>query len=160
MWLKFLQMNQIEIQTLPITSNANCRRDSLYSKEVSIRDLEFVDSKNVGEYLLQGKCELKNSLVYVTVNGYKTNKNPKCDRGKWKITLNLSSVSTEKNNIIFHITHNKETICKQVRVAFLGPKDYIPISYREDYYESGFYVMKYEAKLDAQGPSSKALSKT
>ena len=42
-----------------ITSNANCRRDSLYSKEVSIRDLEFVDSKNVGEYLLQGKCELK-----------------------------------------------------------------------------------------------------
>lgn len=142
-------------------SQTRCNRRDTYSEEVSIRNLEFIGSNNVGEYELEGRCEVNNALVYVTVNGYKIESNPKCDRGRWKVTIDLSSVASEVESIVFQLTHNEESLCKEVRVSFLGPgeNEYIPISYREDYYESGFYVMKYEAKIDSRGPNAKAESK-
>ncbi len=140
------------------SSRTSCGRRDSYSDEVSITDLEFIDSNNVGEYKLKGRCEQRNELVYVTVNGYKTSSIPKCDKKRWEITLDLTSVAHEGDAVTFQITHNKRKLCKEVRVAFLGPKNYIPISPLEDYYESGFYVMKYEAKVNERGRSAKALS--
>ena len=135
-----------------------CRKKEAHSEEVSVRDPDLIDSDNVGEYTLRGKCENTRLLVYITANGYKTNKNPKCDKNRWEITLDLTPLTSDNDEIVFHITHNEETICEEVGVAFLGPKNYIPISPREDYYEFGFYIMKYEAKLEGKGPNAKAIT--
>lgn len=140
-------------------SQTRCRKGDIYSEEVSLRNLDFVDSTNVGEYPLQGECEVDDALVYVTVNGYGISRNPKCDNGRWKVDMDLTSIATEEENVVFHITHNKESICKEVRVAFLGPRNYIPVPPLEDFYKSGFYVMKYEAKIDGRGASTAAISK-
>ena len=139
--------------------SSECRRDSSYSEEVSVTELRFVDSNNVGDYLLQGRCEETNELVYVTVNGHETRPSPKCSRGRWKMELNLTNVVTEGPSMVFKIEHNGDSICHEVRVAFLGPEDYIPVPPLEDYYEDGFYVMKYEAKVvDRGGSSARAIS--
>lgn len=140
-------------------SKAKCSQRDSYSEGISFRNLEFVDSGNVGEYELEGSCEERNELVYVSVNGYEAEKNPQCDKGRWKVTLDLSTVASGNDFIVFHITHNRESLCKEVRVAFLGPINYIPISSREDHYESSFYVMKYEAKVeDLESPNARAIS--
>lgn len=139
-------------------SRAPCDRRDSFSEEISLRELKFVNSNNVGEYLLQGKCTQEDDLIYVTVNGYRTSANPKCDRKRWEITLDLTSVAREDDVVVFELTHNRERICKEVRVAFLGPKNYIPIPPLEDYYDSGFYVMKYEAKLEGKRPHISAVS--
>ena len=135
-----------------------CKKNKSGSEEVSVRELDFVDTHNVGEYTLKGKCENTDRLVYITANGYKTNKNPKCNKRRWEITLDLTPLSTENDKIVFHIAHNDETICEEVAVTFQGPKNYIPISPRDDYYENGFYVMKYEAKMEGRGYGAKAVS--
>ena len=141
-------------------SKSKCSQRDSYSEEISIRnkDLDFVDSGNAGEYELEGNCETRNALVYVRVNGYPTTKNPKCDKGRWKVTLNLSTVASREDSIVFYLTHNKEDLCKEVRVAFLGPANYIPITSSEGRYESSFYVMKYEAKIDGEGSNARAKS--
>ena len=139
-------------------SRTECSQQEAHSDELSIKDLEFIDSNNVGEFLLQGRCETKNELIHIMVNGYKTSGNPKCDKGRWKVTLDLTPVATEDSTVIFHLSHNQARLCKEVKIAFLGPKNYIPISPVEDHYESGFYVMKYEARIEGQGSSAKAVS--
>lgn len=140
-------------------SEASCKRSEKHSEEVTVRELDFVDTGNVGEYTIRGTCEEENLPVYVTVNGYKTSKNPICDRRKWATTLNLTPLSFEFDEMSFHITHNRETICKEVGVLFQGPKNYIPIPPREDYYESSFFVMKYEAKIEGlRSSNAKAVS--
>ncbi len=139
--------------------SGSCPSNKLSSKEISLKDLEFVDSENVGEYLLQGRCSTKKHLVYVTVNGRKTTANPKCDKGRWKVTLNLTTIVHEEEYMIFLIEHNREEICKKVRVSFIGPKNYVPIPPVDDNYESSFYVMKYEAKVEEkEGALAKAIS--
>jgi len=135
-----------------------CNGRNTRSDEVTITDLEFIDSNNVGEYLLEGRCKEEDELVKVTVNGYPTEKTPKCDRRRWKITLDLTYVATEGDTVTFQVTHNRKRLCQEARVAFLGPKNYIPIPALDDYYESSFYVMKYEAKLVGEGTASKAIS--
>ena len=139
-------------------SRTECSQEEAYSDELSIENLKFVDSNNVGKFLLQGRCKAKNELIYVTVNGYKTSNNPKCDKSRWKVTLDLTPVATEESSVIFHLSHNQDSLCKKVRVSFLGPRNYIPISSVDDHYESSFYVMKYEAKVEGQGSSAKAVS--
>ena len=141
-------------------SRTHCSQRDSYSEEISLRELKFVDSNNVGEYLLKGTCELNNDLVYVTVNGYKTSSNPKCDKGRWEVMLDLTSVANEEDTVTFEITHNRDSICHEVSVAFQGPENYVPIPPIDDYYESGFYVMKYEAKIGDRGPNAKAVSVT
>lgn len=142
-----------------LTSQTRCNRRDTYSEEVSIRNLEFVDSGNVGEYLLKGRCEEDDELVYVTVNGYRTSLNPKCDKGRWEMELDLTPVATEESKVVFSVTHNRESICKSVRLAFLGPENYIPVPPNEKYYDTGFYVMKYEAKVEGRDEEAKAVSK-
>lgn len=139
-------------------SQTRCHIRSGYSDELTITEPEIVDSGNVGEYLLEGRCEEEDELVKVTVNGYETEKNPKCDRGRWEITLDLTDVITEGKTIAFHATHNRRRSCREAQVTFQGPRNYIPIPALDDYDESSFYVMKYEAKLAGEKLSSKAVS--
>ena len=57
-------------------SRTRCDSGDSYSEELAIRELEDVDSKNVGAYLLQGTCENDDALIFVTVNGYRISSNP------------------------------------------------------------------------------------
>ena len=138
----------------------SCGRNSSRSDFLSVRDLDFVDASNVGAYELKGQCETRNRLIVITVNGYKISENPKCNRGRWKVKLDLSAIADEdEDRMVFHLSHDEGELCKEVRVSFLGPKNYIPISSKEDYYESGFYVMKYEAKVaNERSANAKAIS--
>lgn len=140
-------------------SRSSCR-DSR-SRVISFTgDLDFVDSVNVGNYELKGRCEERNQAVKVKVNGYRVSEDPACSRGRWELELDLSSIASAGKEIIFEVNHNDETACKKVLVGFLGPKNYIPVPAYEDHYESSFYVMKYEAKLENERSSSaKAVSK-
>ena len=113
-------------------------------------DLDYVDSRNAGKYEMEGRCSETNRLVTIEVNGYKISKNPFCQRGKWKVFLNLTSLAAKKDTIFFRISHGEDAnvICQEVRVAFSCKKNYIPIPSNEDFYDSSFCVMKYEAKLE------------
>ena len=111
-----------------------------------------------GAYPLEGRCEEDDKVVLITVNGYDVSPNPKCDRRRWKVNLDLSSIATQEDTVVFQIKHNNETLCKEVRVAFIGPENYISVPFLEDYYESSFYVMKYEARTDGKSSSAKAIS--
>ena len=135
-----------------------CRRGDTQSDELSVRELDFVDSNNVGSYFLKGTCEKNKSLVYITVSGYELNRNPKCANRRWEVYLDLTAIIAEQGEATFEITHNKESICRSARVAFSGPKNYIPIPPLKGYYESGFYVMKYEARIERKGSSYVAVS--
>ena len=142
-------------------SRSSCRESNTRSRVISLtRDLDYIDSNNVGNYKLRGRCEERNRVVTIKINGYRISEDPSCNRGRFELELDLSTVASTEENIFLEISHNGETICKEIRVGFLGPKNYIPVPYREDYYESSFYVMKYEAKLEGRGSSSaKAVSK-
>ena len=141
-------------------SSGNCRsREDAYSDIVSITDADFVDSNNVGYYELEGRCQRENAFVWITVNDYPSHPPPKCNRGRWETSLDLTDpLITEKKIVTFYVIHDKEEVCKEVRVAFQGPENYIPIPPLEDYSESGFYVMKYEAKVKERISSARAVS--
>ena len=142
-------------------SRPSCSESDTRSDVISlIGDLDFVDTVNVGNYELRGRCETSKRAVSIKVNGYNISENPSCSRGRWELQLDLSSIASEGKEIVFEISHNDESFCKKVLVGFLGPKNYIPVPFREDYYESSFYVMKYEAKLEnGRSSSAKAVSK-
>lgn len=126
--------------------------------DLSVREFEYVDASNVGEYRLRGRCRDRDRLVSIEVNGYPINDNPYCHRKRWEVFLDLTPIADEGNMVSFRISHAGSEICRDVRVAFTGPKNYVPISSRADSFETGFYVMKYEAKLDKAGANSKAVS--
>ena len=142
----------------PSRSRSSCR-SSGREEGLTVREFEYVDSSNVGEYRLKGRCHNKERVVSVEVNGYPINENPYCDKGRWEVFLDLAPIAAEEDLISFRISHAGSEICRDVKVAFIGPKNYVPISSLEDYYESGFYVMKYEAKLEEASSSPKAISK-
>lgn len=136
-------------------NETRCNRRNDYSDEVSVSNLKkFIDSNNADSYPLQGRCEQDNDLIYITINGYKISPNPKCDKGRWKASLDLTPIVDGEDSLTFIFEHNRDRLCKEIRVAFIGPENYISIPSRENYYESAFYVMKYEAKIDGQGSSS------
>ena len=119
--------------------------------EVTLKTvLPFVDSRNAGLYELEGRCSERDRLVTVEVNGYPIRKNPYCRGKQWKVSLNLTYLAAKESNIFFRIAHGEDSnvICEEVRVAFKCEEGYIPISSNEDFYDSSFCVMKYEAKLE------------
>ena len=140
-------------------NSSSCRSRDAESDKVSIRSLDYIDSNNAGEYILRGRCDEKKASVRITVNGYKISHNPVCDNKRWEVELDLSSIVTTEKSIVFKITHDDDSICKEVRVAFTGPPGYIPVPPLEGYYEFGFFVMKYEAKIGkSRSFSTKAIS--
>ena len=143
-------------------SRSRCSSRDRNSRNLSIKDSRdnFISSNNIAEYELSGRCEINDQAVVISVNGYRISKNPKCDKRRWKVEMDLSSITQFDDNIVFKVSHNDNTVCKEIRVAFEGPKNYIPVPALEDYFESSFYVMKYEAKIENYGTNrAKAVSK-
>ncbi|MBC6415850.1 MAG: hypothetical protein GDA46_05610 [Bdellovibrionales bacterium] len=123
--------------------------------------LDYVDSINVGNYRLRGRCSNRGENVLFTVNGYELSENPICSKNTWELELDLTAVASSENDIIIQISHSGERLCRTLKVAFTGPENYIPVPYTEDQYENSFYVMKYEAKVLGKGEASaKAVSKS
>lgn len=139
-------------------SKTNCSQRDSYSEEVRFKSLDFLDSNNAGKYILEGHCEERDKLVYVWANGLPADKNPICDRGRWRVTLDLSTEAPGEDFIVFYVTHNRASLCTEVRVGYQAPINYISIASNEDHYETSFYVMKYEAKLDGEGSNARAVS--
>ena len=139
--------------------SGSCRSDEEESDKVSLKSLDYIDSNNAGAYVLRGRCDKKKATVRITVNGYKISNNPICNNKRWEVELDLSAIVTTEKSIVFQITHDNDSICKEVRVAFTGPPGYIPVPPLENYYEFGFFVMKYEAKIESRNSSAKAVSK-
>ena len=137
----------------------SCRSGQEESDKVALRRVDYIDSNNAGAYTLRGRCDERDKTVRITVNGYKISNNPVCDNKRWEVELDLSAVVITEKSVVFHISHDDDRICKEVRVAFTGPPGYIPVPPLEDYYEFGFFVMKYEAKVDSRNSSTKAVSK-
>lgn len=142
--------------------SGSCKKNG-ESDIISMRDLDYIDSNNAGEYLLQGRCDKNKENVFIAINGYEINNHPICSGGRWEVELNLSSVVSTQRSIVFQVTHNRDSICKDIKVAFSGPSGYIPIPpplrASGEYYKSSFFVMKYEAKVETRNASSQAISK-
>ena len=149
----------LDLSNRPRINRSRCNREPYRDEpEVTLKTiLPYVDSRNAGKYELEGRCSERNRLVTIEVNGYKISKNPYCSKGRWKVSLNLTYLATKENNIFFRIAHGEDSnvICEEVRVAFACEEGYIPIPSNEDFYNSSFCVMKYEAKLE----KSKAVSR-
>ena len=129
-------------------------------RDLSIQDDSFISSNNVSQYRLRGRCGEEDRSISIEVNGRPISKNPVCDKTRWKVNLDLSAVAQSDGRVVFKASHADNTVCIEVRVAFLGPENYIPVPGLEDYYENGFFVMKYEAKIDERGSTqAKAVSK-
>ena len=138
--------------------SSSCRSRDAESDKISLRSLDHIDSNNAGEYILRGRCDQSKASVRITVNGYKISHTPVCDKRRWEVELDLSAIVTEEKNVTFKITHDGDSICKDVRVAFKGPPGYIPVPPLTSHYRLGFFVMKYEAKITHRSPSAKAVS--
>ncbi|MCZ0932451.1 MAG: SUMF1/EgtB/PvdO family nonheme iron enzyme [Oligoflexia bacterium] len=137
----------------------SCRSGAEESDKVSLNSLDYIDSNNAGAYILRGRCDERDKTVRITVNGYKISNNPVCDNKRWRVELDLSAIVIKEKSVVFQITHDDDRICKKVRVAFTGPVGYIPVPPLDNYYEFGFFVMKYEAKAESRNSSTKAVSK-
>ena len=140
------------------SNRRSCSADNEESDKISIRDLDYIDSNNAGAYTLRGRCDISRASVNITVNGYKISDNPTCDNRRWEVELDLSAIASKEKTIVFQISHDGDSICKEIRVAFTGPPGYIPVPSLEDHYEFGFFVMKYEAKITSRSSSAKAVS--
>ena len=129
--------------------------------EVSITSrLEIVDTHNAGEYELKGRCSQRKQEVQITVNDFPLEEYPVCKSGRWEVTLDLTSLVREKNEKIqFKVKQGDRSnvACKEIKVAFGCPENYVPVPPLEDYYERAFCVMKYEAKI-ADRNASEAIS--
>ena len=120
--------------------------------EVVLGELDYIDSSNAGKYKLSGRCSEENKPIYVEVNGHGISNNPLCNKKRWEVFLNLTTISSEKKEVSFEISHGEDSniVCEDVRVAFSCPKNYVPVSPVEEsryYPKHAFCVMKYEAKL-------------
>ena len=127
---------------------SGCSRSrSCYSTSdyVSLEDPYFIDQGNVGEYVLKGRCDERDLPVHVRVNGCPIDVTPKCHRRKWEVVLNLTPLASVADRLEFEISHNGDTICEEVRVAFQGPINYVSVAGIEGV--DSFYAMKYEAKV-------------
>ena len=134
-------------------NRSRCNREPYEDEpEVTLKTvLPYIDSRNVGRYELEGRCSERDRLVTIEVNGHRISKNPYCNKGRWKIFLKLTKMAAKERNIFFRIAHGEDSnvVCEEVRVAFACKEEgYIPIPSNEDFEESSFCVMKYEAKLD------------
>ena len=128
--------------------------------EVSMASLDYIGSRNAGKYRLYGSCSKNGTEVKVEVNNYLISLNPVCDKRRWEVFLNLTTLSAEEKTVSFKISHGKDSniVCVDVRIAFSCPKNYIPLSPLEEsrhYPNDAFCVMKYEAKFE----EGKAVSK-
>lgn len=129
--------------------------------EVSITSrLKIIDTHNAGEYELLGRCSQNRQEVQITVNDFSLEEYPVCKSSHWKVFLDLTSLVREKNEKIqFKVKQGDRSnvACKEVKVAFGCPANYVPVPPLKDYYERAFCVMKYEAKI-ADKNASKAIS--
>ena len=132
-------------------SSSGCRNaeGSVDGPEVTLKELERINDKNAGDYEIGGKCSHSDRLVEIRVNGYKLDQNPVCNRGRWEISLDLTDVATESEDVEFQISHGSDSniICESQKSSFSCPSNYIPIPSVFGAYEESFCVMKYEARL-------------
>ena len=124
--------------------------------DFKIDQLDYIDAHNFSDYLIKGRCE-SGEKIEIIINNHPIDTNIYCKSRRWELTVDLTPLAQERV-ISFKISSSGETFCEDIKVAFTAPKNYITVPALEDFYESGFLVMKYEAKLDKAGINSKAIS--
>ncbi len=134
----------------------SCRNYTDEDSDFTIEELDYIDAHNLSEYLLEGRCE-SGEEIEITINGYPIDQKVYCKSKRWELTVDLTPLAQEEV-ISFEISSYGERFCEDVKVAFTSPKNYIAVPGLEGYYETGFLVMKYEAKLHKAGINSKAVS--
>ena len=142
----------------PRRKPGSCREIEYEGEELEINeDIDYIDSRNVNQYTINGRCDRRGDLIEIEVNGYALANNPYCSGGRWEVTINLSTIlDNEDEYISFRVTDPNESLCVRVRVDFSRPNEdgYLAIpslfgvsdDERDDENDSLFYVMKYEAK--------------
>ncbi|MGI9548431.1 MAG: hypothetical protein ACR2M7_00405 [Bdellovibrionales bacterium] len=136
-----------------------CRSDYDSDSGFRVDRLEYIDSNNMSDYEIKGRCEQSGEKIQVTINGHPLDTVLRCKSKKWRLEVDLTPLATEES-LSFKISNGDYTFCEDVKVAFTYPKNYVTIPALEgdDLYETSFFVMKYEAKLKKAGINSKALS--
>lgn len=127
------------------------------NSDLELYDLDYIDASNIGKYVVEGRCRGHNKIS-IEVNGYPISESPYCDSYRWKVVVDLTPVASEETSVSFRISSGRDTLCQDVKVAFVGPKNYLAISPLDNQYETGFFVMKYEAKEEEAGVNSRAIS--
>ena len=72
---------------------------------------------------------------------------------RWEVELDLTPIASTGDYVVFYLSHDhpddessrvsdieKDRLCREALVAFLGPDDYIPISPRKGYYDLVFML--------------------
>ncbi len=134
----------------------SCRNNVDNRSDLRVDRLEYIDAHNFSAYELKGRC-VSGERVNITINDYPIDQIIYCKSRKWELTVDLTPL-TQEESIFFKISSLDESYCEDVKVTFTGPKSYVAIPALDDFYETGFLVMKYEAKLHKAGINSRAVS--
>ncbi|MDE0119627.1 MAG: hypothetical protein OXM55_06450 [Bdellovibrionales bacterium] len=118
-------------------------------KTADINDLDLIDSDNASEYSISGTCERNGSEVKIYIEGYPLDQPPTCNRGKWKISVDITGIINQKRRVQVAVsqTGNSGLLCKNTTNHFICPKGYIGVPELSDFTDSAFCAMKYEAKV-------------
>ncbi|MYE07488.1 MAG: formylglycine-generating enzyme family protein [Oligoflexia bacterium] len=118
-------------------------------RTADINDLGLIDSDNASEYSISGTCERDGSEVKIYIEGYPLDQPPTCNRGQWKISVDITGIVNKKERIQVAVsqTGNSGLLCKNTTNHFICPQGYIGVPEFSNFTGSAFCVMKYEAKV-------------
>ena len=119
------------------------------NRTANIDEMEAIDSNNAHDYKITGTCKRDNSEVRVYIEGHPLDKQPTCNRGEWEISADITGIINKKERVQVAVSQagSSDLLCKNVTNHFICPNGYIGVPQLDDFTNTNFCVMKYEAKL-------------
>ena len=87
----------------PETCNSQIER-----KTADIDELNSIDSSNASDYPISGTCERDNSEVKIYIEGYPLDQPPICNRGKWRVSVDITGIVNQKERIQMAVSQSGE----------------------------------------------------
>ena len=125
--------------------NSNIER-----RTVNIDEMEIIDKNNAHDYTIDGTCSRNESEITIRIEGHPLDKQPFCNQGKWRITVDLTGIINQKRRIQVAVSQAGSgggLLCKNVENYFVCTDGYIGVPRIKDVTSESFCVMKYEAKV-------------
>ena len=134
----------------PIDSTA-CK-SNIENKTADFNEPSIIDIKNAGDYKMSGTCKNENSEVKIHIEGYPLERPPLCNKGKWKISVDVTGIANKRESVQLAISQPGESgfLCINTTNYFVCPQGYIGVPELGPYTSSAFCVMKYEAKSSSK----------
>ncbi len=127
-------------------------KSNIENKTADFNEPSTIDTNNAGDYKMSGTCKNENSEVKIHIEGHPLERPPLCNKGKWKISVDVTGIANKRESVQLAISQPGESgfLCKNTTNYFVCPQGYIGVPELNPYTSSAFCVMKYEAKSSSK----------